>query len=303
MKSGDHIAILMCTYNGAKHLQDQLDSFAAQTHENWSLWVSDDGSTDETRSILDDFNKHSGKRVEWIEGPRKGFCANFLSLMCWKIEADCFAISDQDDIWLSEKLERALNKMKETGAALYGGRTKAIDEKGKAIGLTPLFKNPPSFQNALVQSIMGGNTIVLDPRVISLVREAGQVDVVSHDWWIYILTTGAGLPVYYDSEPMLLYRQTGQNLVGSNQGLRAKLKRVRRLLRNEFREWNGKNVKALEQNPSALNPESRVIFEAFATLRKNAGIAAIRELSRIGLSRQTRRGRLALMLAVFLGKL
>jgi glycosyltransferase involved in cell wall biosynthesis len=47
-----YVAILMCTFNGERFLKEQLDSFATQTHQNWTLWVSDDGSTDQTLEIL-----------------------------------------------------------------------------------------------------------------------------------------------------------------------------------------------------------------------------------------------------------
>src|SRR5438309_1268928 len=103
------VIILMATHNGSKHIQEQLDSFVSQTHSNWELIVSDDGSTDETRAIVDEFAQTISQKVLTVEGPRQGFWKNFLSLVDRTEEAhgDFFAYSDQDDIWLPDKLERA----------------------------------------------------------------------------------------------------------------------------------------------------------------------------------------------------
>ena len=81
--SPPHVAILMCTRNGARFLPAQMDSFLAQTHDNWSLWVSDDGSNDKTLDILREFQAaHPSRIVRLFRGPRQGIGANYLSLIC-----------------------------------------------------------------------------------------------------------------------------------------------------------------------------------------------------------------------------
>ncbi|MBY0345241.1 MAG: glycosyltransferase, partial [Neisseriaceae bacterium] len=77
------VAILLCTYQGQHYLRDQLDSFANQTHANWSIWASDDGSQDETHAILMAYQaKWGSERLSIHFGPKEGFVANFLSLTC-----------------------------------------------------------------------------------------------------------------------------------------------------------------------------------------------------------------------------
>src|SRR5665213_426223 len=103
------VAILMCTKNGAAFLDDQLKSIADQTHPNWTLFVSDDGSTDATREILKRFADSHVQKTVVKNGPCKGVCANFVSLAINPaIEADYFTFSDQDDMWYADKLKRAL---------------------------------------------------------------------------------------------------------------------------------------------------------------------------------------------------
>ena len=104
-----HVHVLMATWNGAAHLEEQLRSFEAQTHRDWSLWVSDDGSTDATGRILADHAAAHPGRVHLFEGPRRGSAANFLSLLAQPdLPPGVVALADQDDVWLPHRLERGL---------------------------------------------------------------------------------------------------------------------------------------------------------------------------------------------------
>ena len=103
------VAILLCTKNGSRFLPEQLNSVASQTHTNWKIFASDDGSTDATLSTLLQFAELHAKRVLLRDGPRQGFTKNFLSLAADPtINADYFAYCDQDDVWHDEKLTRAV---------------------------------------------------------------------------------------------------------------------------------------------------------------------------------------------------
>lgn len=99
------VAILLATYQGQHYLAEQLDSFARQTHQNWEVWASDDGSSDDTHAILKHYEKHwPFGRLSIHNGPEEGFVANFLSLTCKaSISADYYAYADQDDIWKADK--------------------------------------------------------------------------------------------------------------------------------------------------------------------------------------------------------
>src|SRR3972149_508291 len=266
------IAILMCTKDGAAFLEQQLKSIADQTHTNWRLFVSDDGSTDQTKEILKRFAKTHHQPTTIRNGPGKGVCANFLSLAIDPtIEADYFAFCDQDDIWHQDKLQRALAWFATVGSdvpAFYCGRTELMSIDGQSCGFSPLFTRSVTFRNALVQNLGGGNTMVFNRAAKKLLEAAGTFEVVVHDWWMYQLVSAAGGSVHYDPQPVLRYRQHPDNLIGSNRGWRARVVRLRMVLSGRFRDWNDTNIAALRRVPAQLiQPENRESLEFFAKKR------------------------------------
>ncbi|MEO5614827.1 MAG: glycosyltransferase, partial [Cypionkella sp.] len=161
------ILIALCTYNGADWLAGQLDSIAAQDHADWALWISDDGSTDATRAIIAEFQaRHPARDIRLIEGPRQGGAQNFLSLIC---HADLpvgpqthLALCDQDDIWLPEKLSRALALLQaqpdSAHPLIYGGQSRHINNKGQVIGHSRRPRGKVTLQNAVVQNMVSGHS-------------------------------------------------------------------------------------------------------------------------------------------------
>jgi glycosyltransferase involved in cell wall biosynthesis len=297
-----HVAILMGTRDGARFLAAQLATVAAQSHRDWRLVVSDDGSTDDTRALLAAFADGPGRgRTEIREGPRRGFVANFLSLAGDPgIRADFYAFADQDDLWHEDRLARGIARLAPLPAArpaLAGGRTRLIDEEGAPLGLSPLFRARPSFENALVQSIAGGNTMLFNAAAKHLFEAVPDVAVVAHDWWAYQLVSGAGGAVVYDPEPLVAYRQHGANLIGGNRGLRARTERLRLLAAGRLTEWTDANLAALERAAPVLTPEARAKVALFGRARRLPLLARVAALRRLGLYRQSRGDTLALWLA------
>lgn len=302
-----HVAILLSTYQGASYLTQQLDSIAQQQHQNWSVWVSDDGSTDDTQRILARYQAQwRPGQLQVFDGPRQGFCQNFLSLAVRPIEADYFAFCDQDDYWQPDRLSRAvawLDQQNPRQPALYCGRTRLIDEANQVIGFSPLFSKPPAFENALVQSLAGGNTMTFNLAAMQLLRQAGRVDVQTHDWWLYLLVTGADGVVRYDPDPTVDYRQHGGNLVGSNQDWAARLERMGWLLKGRFRDWTRRNLHALAANQALLTPEHQAMvnylqhFDALSLQKR------LNTIKRYRLYRQTIPGTLGLFTAAALKRL
>ncbi|WBG64982.1 MULTISPECIES: glycosyltransferase family 2 protein [Pseudomonas] len=303
------VAILLGTYQGQLYLPEQLDSFATQTHSNWEVWASDDGSSDGTHAVFEAYaQRWSTDRLRILEGPGKGFSANFLSLTCnADIKADYYAYADQDDIWEADKLARAvlwLETVSTDKPALYCSRTRLVDADNNEIGLSPLFSKPPCFANALVQSIGGGNTIVFNNAARALLSDVGcDTPVPSHDWWSYLVVSGCGGSVFFDRYPSLRYRQHDRNLAGMNTTWQGRLKRISQLNKGHFSRWNDANVAALYKLQDKLTPQNLEILEHFNKGRHMSLVPRLYHLKHSGIHRQTLLGNLGLVVAAIFKKI
>lgn len=305
----DHVVILLALFNGAATLIDQLNSIAKQNHKNWSLIVSDDGSSDDWLALMNSFaTQHAGKT--WlVKGPQKGSTQNFLELIRLAGPLVPYAaLCDQDDAWLPPKLSRALFKLKDIPAgtpALYVSPTFICDRDLTPLRRSKSFRRTPGFANALVQSIGGGNTMVLNRAALDLVQETARhaQHVPAHDWWIYQIVSAAGGVVCYDQMPLVLYRQHAGNQVGANDTVLASLVRLTKLLHGRFRQWNAANLAALEASNHWLTPEARETLAQFRKARAGTLPKRLSAARKAGLFRQTLRGQIALWCAVLLKRL
>jgi hypothetical protein len=256
---------------------------------------------------LESFARQVGlNRVRIWKGPQQGFAANFLSLLARpEIKGHFFAFADQDDIWLPHKLSRSLSWLalqKADQAALYCSRTILIDEQNSALGKSMLFSRTPSFANALVQSIAGGNTMVFNIATRRLLLSFRASVVVSHDWWVYIVVSGCGGIVHYDSQAHTLYRQHQENIIGMNSNFKSRLNRIRQLFQGRFRDWNDRHLHILEQHLEQLTPANAVITQEFLLWRNQDLFKRIRGFWSSPLYRQTVLGNLGLWVGVLFKK-
>lgn len=303
------VAILLAVFNGADFLQSQLETLAQQAVPNIDVWASDDKSEDASRSVLERFARNWPKgQFRVLGGPGAGFAENFRSLMKNReIQADYVAFCDQDDLWDSDKLANAvswLERQDEGRPALFCTRTRTVTVDGKAAGFSPLFNKPPTFRNAIVQSIAGANTMVMNQAAWHVVRKASRrTEFVSHDWWCYLMITGAGGIVCYSPEAKIGYRQHQRNLVGENNSWGARMSRLGYLMKGRFRRWNEQNLAALSACEDMLTPDAREIVHLFAAARSGGFCERLSALSRAGIYRQTMVGQLGLYLACILKRL
>ncbi len=303
----DHVTILMATYNGERFIQEQLDSIAGQTHTNWSLIISDDGSTDRTFDIVSAFRREQSQhRITILRGPQKGFAQNFLSLLRASGASSYVAFADQDDVWFPDKLARAVQQLeRQDGPAIYGSRTCITDIALRVSFESIEFSRPKTFENALVQNVAGGNTMVINRHALNILQPASltATSIVSHDWWCYQMVTGGGGRFLYDVRPTLLYRQHGRNLIGKNTGVIASLKRVSRIVDGQFSNWIDCQIEALSSAQKWLTPEANARVRRLREMRKLSLLERLVSFKTSGIRRQTRRGNLALWATVLFNKL
>lgn len=309
LASRGHVVILMATYNGAAYLDAQLQSFASQDHGDWSLIVSDDGSSDQTLEIIANFGfAHPANRITVLEGPKRGAAANFMSLLA-KLPAHAqsngyVAFADQDDVWLPVRLSRGLDAIVglETPAA-WCARTWVTGPALENPRLSAPRPRPLGFRNALVQNVMAGNTILLNPTAANLAAGLATTaeNVVMHDWWLYLILTGCDATLIHDDRPCLYYRQHGENEIGANDGLKARWVRLKLLLTGRFRIWNTTNLAALDLVKPYLTPENSALVGLFEGIHHGRLPRRLADLSKAQLYRQTKPSTVLLWAAVMFG--
>lgn len=310
-----HVRIVMATRDGMPFLRDQLDSFVAQDHADWSLTVGDDGSGDGTRALLEAFRAdHPGRRIEILPGPRRGAAANFLATLGAAGDLPpgaAVALSDQDDVWLPDRLSRALTRIGPDGGArgtAYCSRTWIGDRAARPLRPSRRHRGGLCFGNALVQNVMAGNTMVFDAAATRILRGAvpdalavrGGRGVAHHDWWIYAFLAGAGTRLIGDDRPGLIYRQHGHNEMGASGGLGHARDRIAMLADGRYADWLDGNLEALARRADDLTPEARALLERVVEWRAGAG-RWTGGLRRAGMRRQSRGGDVLLALAAAAG--
>jgi glycosyltransferase involved in cell wall biosynthesis len=210
------VNVLLATYNGARFLREQLKSLEYQTRPPHRITIRDDGSTDETISILSEWAAgRSGACL--LRGPRLGVTKNFFALLASADEdSEYFAFCDQDDFWLPEKLERAVLALRQGRAdepLLYCSRVELVDENLRHLGLSRVPKRV-GFGSALVENIAIGCAMVLNRTARNLVCERLPQGALLHDWWCYLTIAALG-KIIFDETPTLKYRQHANNEVGA----------------------------------------------------------------------------------------
>lgn len=215
-----NINILLSTYNGERFLAEQIQSIQRQTVNDWTLLIRDDGSTDGTQDIIRTFVKED-KRIQWInEGQTEnlGVIKSFYTLLKHQ-KADVYFFSDQDDIWLDNKLEVTLleaQKHEMTAPLLVYTDLKVVTQH-LAVCHDSMIKTQSGHANTSLLQELTENTVTGGTMMIThaLAEEWTTCDgLLMHDWYLALLASAIGKLVYLDI-PTELYRQHDANVLGA----------------------------------------------------------------------------------------
>lgn len=223
------VAIMMATYNGARFIGEQLESIIAQTYKNWILYIRDDGSTDDTLRILDQYKHAYAGKIVIIDEPTivgGSSKANFAAIHAWVTErkpSDYYMFSDQDDVWLPDKVEITLEKMieverREGGPVLVHTDLKVVDENLDILGESffryrALNPNVTDLPHLLIQNNVTGCTMCWN-RSLNALLDLTSNSVAMHDWWITLAASVFGT-ISHVARSTILYRQHSSNVVGA----------------------------------------------------------------------------------------
>jgi len=221
------ITILMATYNGSKFFYEQLNSILAQTYTNWELLIRDDGSSDDTITLILEAIKNDA-RIKLVVNPSEahGACANFSSLLTWaKVnkELEYIMFCDQDDIWLPNKIACSLQHLQRTESAnkdkpcLVYGHLNMMAENGHHLQEVISMDSPPKFNNIIVQNPMFGCTMMFNNMLANLIPEIPTY-AENHDYWVALVAVSFG-SYSIICEDIILYRQHTNNVTSQGAGL------------------------------------------------------------------------------------
>lgn len=218
------VYVMMSSYNGEKYIREQLDSILAQQGVSAEICVRDDGSSDSTCRILEEY-KEKGL-LDWYTGPNLRSCKSFLDLLFKAPERDYYAFSDQDDYWHPEKLSAAVKAMESdshSGAKLYFSKKNIVDSQLKPMNVSDTKVNIVSYSAAVLNCVASGCTMVMNREAFLTVTKHMPQFATMHDAWVYRVINAFGT-VIYDENAYIDYRQHGSNVVGADKSMAQRIK-------------------------------------------------------------------------------
>lgn len=208
-----HVAVVMSTYNGERYLAEQIDSVLAQKDVVVELFVRDDGSTDSTLELLEKYASESGVHV--TAGENLGVVGSFMALLAEvPPEFEYIALCDQDDVWLDDKLARAvavLSACDNTVPQLYCSEYYFCDETLSERKKSNLNVIGVGFAQLLYETKVSGNTVAINRALADAALAVGAQDIYGHDWWLGLIAAGLG-ELHFDSYASLLYRRLSSSV-------------------------------------------------------------------------------------------
>lgn len=243
------VSVLMSTYNGEKYIREQIDSILCQVDVEIYLLIRDDGSRDNTTQICTQYAQQY-TNVEFYQGDNLGVGKSFLELLKKAPQADYYSFADQDDVWLEDKLIRAveiIQKCQFTSDSqdfircgesiiasekcdyqegqlgrmpiLYASNQQLVDEHLNNIGMRFNVEPKHGCLDTINRNKVSGCTMVMNNELRDIIRDENRTpseEVISirlHDTWSSIVANISGRLIY-DEKARILYRQHGQNVVG-----------------------------------------------------------------------------------------
>jgi len=297
----------MSTYNGKKFLQEQINSILNQNGDfSLSLLVRDDGSTDGTTELLEQYSKEG--KLSWYSENNLGPAKSFMNLLkragC---SYDYYAFSDQDDVWSNNKISEALKKLnKITTPAVYCCNAKLVNEK-----LIPSGKKcndnrfHPSFIGILTGGGIQGATMVFNHHLAKIIiSKPVPNNIKLHDYYVSIVCLAVGGTLIYDRNSYILYRQHNGNVFGLNKGI------VNTIKNRIYMIGNCKGIFDIEKTSQHLlteygdflNDKNKKILEQIASYKSNL-IKRFRTMLLKGIGNGRFNFSITIRLSILLGKL
>ncbi|MEG3311658.1 glycosyltransferase family 2 protein [Streptococcus sp. SS-4456] len=284
------VNILMSTYNGQQFLAEQIRSIQEQTFSDWTLLIRDDGSSDQTKDLLQDFARQDSRirLIDVEEQNNLGVIKSFHRLVQYE-KADYYFFSDQDDVWLPDKLEVSLQEARlyPTDQPLMVYMDLTVVNQDLQVMTESMIRSQSHHANTelvqeLTENTVTGGVAMINHTLAELWSETE--DILMHDWYLALLASALGKLVFID-KPGELYRQHADNVLGA------------RTLSKRFKKWIRPHILfkvywALIKNSQnqasflldkPLSPADRELVQAFVTIMDKPMLERYQTLKKYGL--------------------
>ena len=214
------IQILLSTYNGELYLREQINSLLSQKDIEVHILIRDDGSTDKTINIIEEYSKKN-ENIEYYKGKNLGFAKSFWDLLCHDTVHDyaLYAFCDQDDVWEKNKLLNAAESIRQEEMRnpdkpiLYTSNVQYINEESKPIYGNEFTGGVINRYESFLKSILPGCTFVFNFKAKNILAMY-QGFMIAHDWAAYAIINAMGIVLYDQNSAPVLYRLHGNNTIG-----------------------------------------------------------------------------------------
>ena len=261
------VLICMSTYNGADYIEKQISSILEQSYSNFTLFIRDDGSTDDI--FINELKRYKrlDSRIELDLAMNVGVTKSFFSILksCSGKYKFVF-LCDQDDYWYPDRLKNTIEYITSNNQSelpfLSLCKFEYVDENLKFKSLVPSYKHL-SFRNALVQNLATGCSLCLNNSALLKIKEYFPRNAVIHDWWIYLVISAFGV-VEQEPNISIKYRQHSDNTLGGTTSLLVKFRRrIGNKLYKIIYQVYEQNAEFLEVFGEELDNDKRQLLESF----------------------------------------
>lgn len=226
----DRVTVYLSAYNGERFIREQIESILHQKGVQVHLFIRDDGSTDGTKSILDEYSQHPNITVYY--GKNMGYARSFLWLVANDLtatESAYFAFSDQDDVWLPEKLMKGIKCLKQEHndsiPLLYASSLQRVNQELRVLDLQDFPRLVPTLQGEFTRHRLAGCTFVFNNRLHSILKKHQAFsNICSHDAFATIACLSCSGKLFFDYNAYILFRRHESNTSLDNQSTLKKVK-------------------------------------------------------------------------------
>ena len=256
------VGVLMSTYNGAQYIDEQISTIASQEGVSVSVTIRDDGSSDETSEIAkDSLNRHlrNGSEYSVYSGRNLGFLGSFEELLLHAKGCNYYAFSDQDDLWKSCKLSKAVTVLDpyKDQPAIYASSVSIANEKLQFLSKNNFPHLKYSFAAEIIRHRLAGHTMVWNEAMQKRIREYGTISAWCHDQHVILAGLLNNAPLIMDSASYVMHRRLETSVTPGGNSMSKRLRHEWSLMMNRGNKFNRQALAArlLELSDDAMISE------------------------------------------------